>query len=739
MKLIIAEKPSAANKIAFALADGEIERKKYYKSVNYYEIDHSGDDILVASAVGHLYTLSEDNKSKKWKYPVFDISWKPIYDVRKKVNYAKKYLKFLKKQEGKVDEVIIATDYDTEGEVIGLNVMKYALGRDDASRMKFSTLTKSDLIDAYENRKKTINWGQGLAGETRHFLDWYYGINLSRALSLAYQNYSDKWGVLSTGRVQGPALKLIVDKEREIQAFEPETYWELYLINELFEAKHKKKRFKDEKEVKEIYEKIKKTKVGEITSVKKRKKTVRPPHPFDLSSLQSSAYRFFKIKPQQTLKLAQNLYLAGVISYPRTSSQKLNSKIGYKDILKKLGNNKKYKRYSEHLLNKKKKLSPNNGKKNDPAHPAIYPTGQLKKLKKNEQKIYDLIVKRFFATFGKSAKRESMRFNIKVHDEIFRASGTHTIDRGWFDLYEPYLNLKEEEFPEYSKGDVIKVKKINLEEKETQPPNRFSPSSIVKKLEKKGLGTKATRSQIVESLYDRNYVTGDKSIEPTKLAFRTIESLEEYAPQILSDDLTSKFENKMEEIRKENEEPKKVLKEAKKLLKEILDEFKEKENEIGEKLNDAVAQTKRDINNFGKCPKCGSALTTRKGKYGKFIACTNYPDCKFTFNLPNRAKGLKMLDEECEHCSSKLFFARAGRKVGKFCINPECPDNKKKNKEVDKKCPKCGSPLVYRKTIFGSFYGCSNFPKCKYIDGNDEKDKDSKKKKGSNKKSKSKR
>lgn len=727
MKLIIAEKPSAAKKIASALADGKVNRKKYYKSVNYYEITHNNDDILIASAVGHLYTLDENEKSKKWRYPVFDISWKPINQVRKNVNYAKKYLKFIKKQKGKVDEVIVATDYDTEGEVIGLNIIKHALGRDDASRMKFSTLTKSDLVDAYENRMKSIDWGQGLAGETRHFLDWYYGINLSRALSLAYQNTSDRWGVLSTGRVQGPTLKLIVDKEREINDFTPEKYWELHLKSKNFDAKHKKKRFKDEDKVKEIYDKIKKSKVGEVTKVKKRKKTVYPPNPFNLSSLQSAAYRFFKIKPQQTLKLAQNLYLAGVISYPRTSSQKLDPKLGYKKIIKKLGKNSDYELYSDHLLSKDKKLSPNNGKKSDPAHPAIYPTGELKKLKKREKKIYDLIVKRFFATFGDPAKRENMRINLKVHDQTFVATGTHTIKRGWFELYKPYLKLKEKEFPEYTKGDVIKVKKIELLDKETKPPKRYSPSSIVKKLEKKGLGTKATRSQIVESLFDRNYVTGDKTIEPTKLAFKTIESLEKYSPKILSDDLTSEFEKKMEDIREKEEDPKKVLNEAEKLLKEILEDFKEKEKEIGENLSDAVTQTKKDINNFGECPKCSSDLTVRKGKYGKFIACTNYPDCKFTFNLPNRVKGVKMLNDECEYCSSNLYFGRVGRKVGKFCINPDCPDNKKKNTKLDKKCPKCDSPLIYRKTIFGSFHGCSNYPKCKYIDDGKEGKKEDKK------------
>ncbi len=221
--LIITEKPQAASKIAYALGDA---RKLSDNGVPYYELERENKKIVVACAVGHLFTISQIEKSSG--YPVFNIGWKPNFEVKKK-DFTKKYYSLLKKLSKNAESFIVATDYDIEGEVIGLNVVRYIAGQKDAKRMKFSSLTGEELQEAYAHLHETIDWGQAIAGETRHFLDWMYGINLSRALMSAIKAVG-KFRIMSIGRVQGPALALIVDKEKQIMNFKPEPYWNISLI-----------------------------------------------------------------------------------------------------------------------------------------------------------------------------------------------------------------------------------------------------------------------------------------------------------------------------------------------------------------------------------------------------------------------------------------------------------------------------------------------------------------------------
>src|SRR3989338_2930985 len=212
VELIITEKPSSAKKVAEALAEGKLDQKRSKQS-SYYELTHGGKKIIVTSAVGHLYGLVED-KRNGWNYPVFDIRWESSDKSSKDLKYVKDYIDTITSLAKKCDEFTVATDYDVEGEVIGLNVVRYTCSQKDANRMKFSTLTKGDLIEAYDQKMHHLDWGQAFAGETRHKLDWFYGINLSRALTASVKA-AGSFKVMSAGRVQGPALKLLVDREKE--------------------------------------------------------------------------------------------------------------------------------------------------------------------------------------------------------------------------------------------------------------------------------------------------------------------------------------------------------------------------------------------------------------------------------------------------------------------------------------------------------------------------------------------
>ncbi len=674
-ELIITEKPSSAKKIADALADSKAI-KKNNKGIPYYELTHNKKDVVVACAVGHVYGLAEREKGA-WTYPVYDIEWKPSYEVNKGSAHTKAYLQTIQKLAKGADSFLVATDYDIEGEVIGLNVVRFACKQKDAKRMKFSTLTKGELVKSHDGAQKTLDWGQATAGETRHELDWYYGINISRALTLAVKEATGGYKLLSSGRVQGPALKIVAEKEKEIKAFVAKKFWQIQLLTEtdkgILEAWHKEDKFWEKDKADEVMNKVEGQKKGKVAKLDKKEFKQQPPNPFDLTSLQTEAYKLFKIKPKETLELAQSLYTGGFTSYPRTSSQKLPASLDYKKILNGLKGIGDYKKKCEELLSLKE-LKPNEGKKTDDAHPAIHPTGELPgNLSAREQKIYDLIVKRFMATFGEPAIRETNTITIDVNTEPFVAKGTLTKEKGWHHFYEPYVKLEEEELPVLEKDSELDIKDVTQHEKETQPPNRYNPASLIKELEKRNLGTKATRSAIIENLYNRGYIKEER-MEVTELGMKTEQVLEKYIPDIIDVELTRQFEEEMEEIRKKKTTREKVLDKAKKVLNDILKKFDTKKKEVGKELSEANRTTINVANSVGKCPNCDEGmLIIRKGKYGRFIGCNKYPDCKTIFKVPPKGM-LKPTDHLCDECGYPVVYIKEFKqKAREVCINPKCP------------------------------------------------------------------
>ncbi len=743
VELIVTEKPSSAKKIAEALADKKPLQKKSKQS-SYYELTHNGKPIIVTSAVGHLYTLVEDEQNG-WSYPVFAIHWEESSKTADELKYVQDYIDTITALAKKANSFTIACDYDIEGEVIGYNVIRYCCKKKDAQRMKFSTLTKPDLVEAFEKKISHLDWGQAFAGETRHKLDWFYGINLSRALTASVKA-AGSFKVMSAGRVQGPALKLLADREKEITAFKPEPFWQLQLlgkvkltaltktaekIKENIEAWHVKDKFFEKKEADAIYKKIKDEKQALVKEVTRTQRQQLPPAPFDLTTLQSESYAVFKITPKETLDIAQNLYLAGVTSYPRTSSQQLDPKLGFANILKQLQKQPEYEMLAGKLL-QQKELRPNNGKKTDPAHPAIYPTGLAPKaLKPNQRKIYDLIVKRFLATFAEPALRETMEVVLDVKKEEFIAKGTRTIEENWHLFYKPYLKIEEVTLPDLKEKETLAISEIKKLEKETQPPNRYNQSSIIKELEKRNLGTKATRADILDRLFKRGYIEGVQ-IKVTKLGMETVAVLEKYAPPIIDEKLTAEFEEEMEKIREGKEKPDKVLERAKQVLIQLLSDFKKKEKIIGKEIIASVRETMDEQNFIGTCPKCEEGrLMLRRGKFGRFIACDRYPECSNTFKIPQTGL-VKSSGKQCPHDQYPLAqVIMKGKRPREICIKPDCKSkvSEAEAKEIQKiehqkrerKCPKCGKALMLRKSFYGEFYGCSGYPACRHTENFDPK------------------
>lgn len=663
--LIITEKPQAALKIASALGNA---RKYSENNVPFYELTRNGKKIIVASAVGHLFNLTYAKGEKGW--PIFKTEWVPSYE---RAAFTRRYYELIKKLAKRANEVVVATDYDIEGEVIGWNILRFIVKQEDAKRMKFSTLTKPELERAYDNPLPTLDWGQAYAGETRHYLDWFYGINLSRALMSAIKK-AGSFRVLSIGRIQGPALKIIVDREREIADFKSEPYWQVFAHTHNTPYKYVKDIFN--KEELEDFKDIKKA----VAQTIKKTEHVEPPYPFDLTTLQREAYAWHRISPARTLQLAQSLYLDGIISYPRTSSQKIPAEIEPRKILKQL---EKQFPFAKKAVRDK----PVEGPKSDPAHPSIYPTGELASLDGEEKKLYELIVRRFIAAFAHDAVLGRTYGTLTAEDKKFTANGTAIIEKGWIDIYPS--TVEESTVPDIN--GPVNVDKIEIAEKETQPPKRYTPASLITLLEKKNLGTKSTRSMIVETLFDRGYLEG-KSIQATPLGMKLIASLEKYSPIIIDENLTRDLEEKMEDLQlKDENRPEKekaILADAERIIGTIAREFKEKEAEIGQALvegSQELREQQREQNIIMPCPQCKVGMLTIK--YSKktrkqFAACTKYPDCKATYSLPPNSL-IKKTDKLSENGLPLLMALRKGRKPWIFEFNP----NYKKEQQDNQPAP----------------------------------------------------
>ncbi len=671
--LILAEKPSAAKKIAEALTDGKIQQMKR-NNAPYYRITRSGKSVVVVPAVGHLFVLSDPGKNSKWTYPVFAAEWKPTFQGKANA-WAKKYYSNIQALVREAGEFISATDYDVEGSVIAYNIFRFLFKQNDGKRMKFSTLTQEDIVDAYENMSKHLDFPMIEAGLTRHHLDWYFGINLSRALTLSLEHVGGYW-VLSTGRVQGPTLMLLNKRQKEIKAFKPVPYWLLELkgiINKKeIKALHINDKFWKKGDIEAALKRCMRGKVfrdGIVQEVKKSKRKEMPPFPFDLTTLQRESYSLFGYSPKMTLEVAQSLYEHALISYPRTSSQKLPAKLGFRKILSGLSRQKEYSGFCQKLL--QGKLKPNEGRKDDPAHPAIFPTGlKPKRLGHYQKRVYDLIVRRFLSVFGEPAVREQVRILINVNDELFAAHGITTVERGWLEFYGPYSRVKEQALHDMNRGDVARVSDISIIDKETEPPPRYSQASIIKEMEALNLGTKATRAGILQTLYDRNYIKG-RSIEVTELGEAVTEALQKHCPEIVSVDLTKRFEEDMNSIIMGREKGEEVVSRAKKELERILQEFKKHEKDIGRDILKAVKEYEEDIHTVGKCPKCrsGRLHIIHSHKTGKrFVGCTNYPKCKNSYPLPG-AGYLTTIDRTCSKCGLRLVeVRRQGRRPFRLCV-----------------------------------------------------------------------
>ena len=678
--LIVTEKPDAAARIAAALDQKGKPQRNQKNGVPYFRVWRNGE-IMVVPAIGHLYTIKSTQKTSS--YPVFDYKWVPRWQAEKKASRIRTWVKVIAELAKDAEKFVDGCDFDIEGSIIGYTTLKYACNEKQtfAKRMKYSTLTTEELQESYANLMPHLDFSLIQAGLTRHEIDWLYGINLSRALTQAAKKARGNYATLSTGRVQGPTLRFLEEREKEIQAFVPIPYWKLtakiFLGDMDFDAEHP-----ETLEVKSEAGNLKqrcKTKSGKIQTIEVSETAVPPPVPFDLGSLQIEAYKLFHLNPAKTSSILQRLYINALISYPRTSSQKLPPSIGYRTILKKLSANTLYSRNAAELL-AKPHLKPNEGKKFDPAHPGIYPTGNLphKPLDEKTKKVFDLVVKRFLSVFAEPALRQNVEVTVDLNDVPFRFGLARTLSEGWFRFYRPYVHVKDDKMPLLIEGQHVDVKRITLKEHYTAPPSRYNPRSLLLKMEKEEIGTKATRAAIIQTLQERKYLVGSDRFYVSELGFEVTEVLEKYCPIVISSEMTRGLEQKMDAIQGGTENKEAVLKDAVETLQTVLGELRGKEAAVGSQLSEAVERARHKERTIGRCPTCreGELMVIHSKKTGKrFVGCNNYFNgkCSTAYPLPQTGV-IKPLASPCKSCRAPIVSVYyAGRKPWRLCLNPKCP------------------------------------------------------------------
>ncbi len=651
--LIIAEKNDAAKRIAFAL--DRSYKKLSFDGIPVYTGLWNSIKIYVIPARGHLYTLKTDVGDLSL-FPVLDVEWVPVADDK----YVTKLLDVIKKFIKEASEIIIACDYDIEGETIGYNIVKYNGGFEKiVKRAKFSTLTVEELKQSFNSLLTREKWLMADAGRTRHYIDFIWGISLSRLLMNEVRQGTGKRLSLSIGRVQGPTLIEIYNRESEINSYVPKPYWKFKAIGELrgqeFELSGPSLKSVDEVErAKKL-----KGKYGKVVFFDKDIEEIKPPYPFNLSDLQKEAYRLFGIQPWESLSILEKLYLRALISYPRTSSQKLPPTINYRSILSKLGQ-----RYKE--AGNVSRPHPVEGPIDDPAHPAIYPTGELQPLTGSEYKLYDLVARRFISSFYRNVRVAKKYMKVKADGFDLEADGAAVIDKGWLEVY-PFREIREKSIPDAAVGEEVLIKDVNVELTFTKPPSRYTPSSLLEWMETNEIGTKATRADIIKTLYKRGYIRGNR-IEITELGF----SVARYFSfsQIITLEMTRKLEKSLENIEFGKTYPGEILNESARFLIEELKNAKYSEEMVELTKKYLAAGTGQSL---GKCPVCGKGdLVLHISQAGKrYLKCNV---CGASAPLPRKGK-LVSAKKSCSYCGWPLI--KRGGWV--FCPNPNCPSSKLKN------------------------------------------------------------
>lgn len=693
MKLVIVESPAKAKTIAKYLGAG-------------YKVDASR---------GHIWDLPEKTMGIN-----FAKNYEPELEARR--SEQKETIARLRNEVAKAEQVFLATDPDREGEAISYHLQcALKLDPDEKNRIMFNEISKKAVSKAIQN-PRYINRGLVDAQQARRVLDRLVGYTLSPVLCKKIRNK------LSAGRVQSAALRIIVDREKEILAFKPEEYWTISAQLEkrgkkppfkanLTEKNGKKFKIKNKEQCDEALKSLNSGKYV-VSDIKKSVTTNRPQPPFTTSTLQQDAVNKLKMSSAAAMAIAQQLYegfdIAGMghvalVTYIRTDSVRVSDDAiaSAREHIATCFGDKYVPEKPNYFATKKQAQDAHEAIR--PINLEITPESIKDKVQRNQYSLYKLIYQRFLASQAASATFNSVNVSVSCNEYGLTATGKTLIFDGYLAIYSETKKDDDEEqnavLPPLEVGDELNLLNLKDEQKFTKAPPRFTEASLIKTMEEKGIGRPSTYSATMQTLYKREYVNKDgKSLVPSNLGVQVTDYLAQYFGEIVDVQFTAEMEDKLDAIEDNNEPWYKIVDNFyQPMLKEVKDAMHSEKVVVADEVSDEV------------CEKCGSPMVIRMGRYGKYLACSSYPNCSNMRSLKQTAPP-KETDIKCELCGS-MMLERQG-KYGKYlaCSNyPNCK-NTKPLSEVVAKCPKCGKDVVKRiskKRVV--FYGCTGYPDCDFV------------------------
>jgi DNA topoisomerase-1 len=718
MRLIVTEKNNSAKKIAQILSGGSATEEKSYK-VPYYTWSGPEGEQRTIGLKGHVVGPAFPEGYSNWQ----ETDLHELIDAELTVEATdKNVVKAVRKVAKDADSIVIATDFDREGELIGLEALAEAFAANPAIvgelatpgdgdgngatteaamtttlaaarppilRARYSALTKEEIERAFSNLDE-LSYDLAEAGGARQDIDLLWGATLTRAVSLATRRFGSNF--LSVGRVQSPTLALIVERELERRAHVPKPYWEVFARfahpDGAFETHHKTDKFWDEAEAKAAVAGT--SSPGVVSEIAARRNTRRPPTPLNTTAFTTDASSRLGITPKAAMRIAEDLYMDGFISYPRTDNTVYPPSLPVRELVSSLVRRPEFEAAA--FLLQGSELTPTRGKKETTDHPPIYPTQAVNPdaFEGPKRRVYELVVRRFLATFAPPMVTESTRADIDAGSEQYYVRGSVVVEPGFAAIY-TYARSSDEEIPKLEQGQELALEgEAWSVGKETQPPSRISQGKLVEMMEERGLGTKATRADIIQKLYDRGYVFHNPP-EPSETGIAMYRAFHKYVPRMATPEMTAELERVMDEIAAGKARKTDVLSSSRKMLHGTVDDLERQREDLAKEIWAGMDEDKY----LGPCPQCEEAgrkredgspnrlriIELRGGK--RFVGCEGYdrdnpenPDsCDFTRPLPGRGYELWRLEERCSVCGKtpRLTVRGFRGRPWKLCLNDDCP------------------------------------------------------------------
>ncbi len=702
MRLIITEKNNSAKKISEILSGGDAKADASYKTPYYTWTEADGSEHTTVGLKGHVLNPAFPEGYSNWQ----ETDPKSLIDAKLvKEATDKNVVKAVRKLAKEADSIVIATDFDREGELIGLEALGEALdvnpelvdgsldgdsgARPTVLRARYSALTKDEIERAF-NELDELSYPLADAAQVRQEIDLIWGATLTRAVSLATRRFGSNF--LSVGRVQSPTLGLIVERELERRAHVAKPFWEVFAKfvhpEGAFEAHHKTDKFWEKPEAEAALAAT--DSPGEVVELSKRKNTRKPPTPYNTTAFTTDASSRLGITPSQAMRLAEDLYMDGFISYPRTDNTVYPVSLDLKELVGSLVRIPEFSAAKDLLDGE---LTPTRGKKETTDHPPIYPTQAVypNALEGPKRRVYELVVRRFLATFGKPMITESARADIRAGTEMYFVRGSIVVDPGYAAIY-TYARSADNELPALEEGQKLDLDGAPwMVDKETQPPSRISQGKLIEMMEELGLGTKATRPDIIQKLYSRGYVYNNPP-EPSETGIAMYKAFHDHVVRMATPEMTAELEHDMDLIADGKTSKDQVIQISRDMLHQTYDDLFERREELAKTIWAGMDEDKY----IGHCEVCeekgrtvhedGSPnrlriIDLKGGK--RFWGCEGYnrdnpddPDsCGNSGPLPGRGYELWRLEPKCSVCGVRPRLSVKGfrGRPWKLCLNDDCP------------------------------------------------------------------